>query len=156
MKPTEHVLVEILQEMFETLAFISLGDPPAAKVRNPDAVRVHVGFTGAARGEIWLEVPGAMLAELAANMLGLDESGESSREQGLDALGELANVICGNLLARLAGPEPIFNLAAPRIEAKPPFEDKPPAGTRTDGGLGLESGAVRLSLFLEETGEAGK
>jgi hypothetical protein len=47
-------------------------------------------------------------------MLGIDETEESARDKGFDALKELLNMIVGNLLTELYGAEPIFELGLPR------------------------------------------
>ena len=81
-----------------------------------------------------------MLPGLAANMLGVDEA-PGSAEQA-DALGELANVLCGNLLPAIAGEQHVFILEAPG----PGRDEGSPVATTS---LTFDSGAVRASLYRE-------
>ena len=60
-------------------------------------------------------MPAEMCPELAANVLGLDEDDEKVEEKARDALKELLNVSCGNILTELAGTEPVFDLSVPIV-----------------------------------------
>ncbi len=88
---------------------------------------------------------------LAANMLGQDEA-PSERLQR-DARGEVANVICGNVLPMIAGADGAFDLDAPRlIDANElPANDGLEMVT-VETSLGLEQG--RADLRLRMTGAA--
>ena len=99
-------------ESFETLAFcfVELGPLEPFSPDEVDGV-VVVAFRGPFSGALALQLSGGILATLTANMLGLDET--PSPELQLDALGEAANVICGNVLPRVAGPSAMFSLGAP-------------------------------------------
>jgi len=57
-----------------------------------------VDFTGRFTGGMELALSASVLAELAANMLGAEEGTTLSADEQRDALRELANVVCGNLL----------------------------------------------------------
>jgi hypothetical protein len=88
-----------------------------------------------------LTVDEAMMPALAANMLGVDEPPPPPADQR-DALGELANVLCGNLLPEIAGTEHVFLLAAPA----PGDERGTPTAAVT---VPLDLGTARASLFRE-------
>jgi len=98
-----------------------------------------------------------MLPILAANMLGLEKEDAATLDHQYDALKELANVLCGNLLPAIAGPEPEFDVQPPvilRDEADSGIpEGRPPAATAH---LTLDAGASKLELFLEDPADAGK
>ena len=73
----------------------------------------------------------------------------AAREPGLqrDALGELANIICGNVLPLLAGAEDLFRLSAPA--GRPPRPRAPAGRMSAQAELGLEDGpraAVRSEI----------
>jgi hypothetical protein len=53
--------------------------------------------------------------ELAVNMLGLDDDVQVSPADQKDALREMLNIICGNLLPALAGDQAVFDIEAPEI-----------------------------------------
>lgn len=106
-------LVDAASETFESLAycFAEPGEPTAVPVDGVDGV-VAVAFEGEARGGIVLQLSGGVLPAMAGNMLGLDEPPSVADQR--DALGEAANVICGNVLPRVAGASAVFSLGVPR------------------------------------------
>lgn len=73
---------------------------------------VQVEFCGPFHGALVLRLSEALLPSIAANMLGEVET-PSAAEQD-DALGEIANVICGNVLPEIAGAHAVFQLSAPK------------------------------------------
>ncbi|MEP7383362.1 MAG: chemotaxis protein CheX [Gemmatimonadota bacterium] len=110
-------LVEASIQTFEQLAyfFAESGPDDAA----PDAIDplqvdgvVSVAFCGLLCGGVVLQLAGGILPALAANMLGLDDGASAGEQQ--DALGEAANVICGNVLPRIAGTAAVFTLGVPQ------------------------------------------
>jgi chemotaxis protein CheX len=97
---------------FETFTFLSAEDAPGTGEGGVAMVTAAVDFTGPRRGRLALRVPSTLLPTIAANMLGDDDAPPSSLQH--DALGELANVICGAVLPSLGGPSAVFSLASPR------------------------------------------
>ena len=124
---------------------------------------VAVPFSGPSNGVLLLNADERLLPELAGNMLGLEDGVAASREQQEDALKELANVVCGNLLPAIAGKHPVFHIGAPYVVASPA---KPAAAPARDGGsappwcpmtsaaqtrLQFSGGAIALKLVFKET-----
>jgi CheY-specific phosphatase CheX len=108
---------------------------------------VRVSFQGPVTGCLVLRLYGDLLASLASNMLG-EESCVSSAKQ-YDACGEIANVICGNVLPRIVNPQELFQLGVPKLMT-------PAAPAARDGELlvaevhlGLDNGRVELQLFTD-------
>src|SRR5947209_6536696 len=98
---------------FEELAF-ALPMPEAGAPSTDDlGTRARVAFRGPFTGQVVVAVADAMLPSLAANMLGQDAP--PPRWEQEDALGELANVVCGNVLPAVAGRERVFLLDAPTL-----------------------------------------
>src|SRR5438552_4102362 len=90
---------------FEDLAF-QLPMPDGGS-RQPDRqVVAIVDFRGPFAGRLELGLSESMLPTVAANMLGQIDPPPIAEQH--DALGELANVICGNLLPEIAGTGPVF------------------------------------------------
>ncbi|RPI62341.1 MAG: chemotaxis protein CheX [Planctomycetaceae bacterium] len=144
-------LAAVASETFETLAFMCPMGPDETSDKS-GAVSAWITFAGPFGGAIKLLVAPEMLTELATNMLGLDdESGPPTREQQLDALKELLNVICGNLLPRVAGSEAVFNVAAPTILADTSvpqnYASAEPAG---QVGLLLDTGWAHLTAYSDQ------
>ena len=120
-------------------------DPPPPIVDGRTAL---VRFEGPVSGAFKLTVNSEMLPLLAANMLGLADESASTPEEQDDALKELANVLCGNLLPAIAGTEPVFDVHAPVIVTEGTGEAVPqgeaPVATAR---LTLDAGTGRVELF---------
>lgn len=80
---------------------------------------VTMGFSGEFPGRVLLAAPEAMAPEVAANFLGVDSCSEAAIAEAPDAIKELLNILCGNLLTALAGVEPVFELTTPRVAPLP-------------------------------------
>lgn len=113
--PLDRPLAAAATQAFEELGYFfveSLGDDAAPIVEHAAAA---VDFAGPLYGTLVLSVADGVLPALAANMLGADEPPDEPMQ--LDALGEIANVICGSVLPVLGGPRAVFALGAPRAGA---------------------------------------
>jgi CheY-specific phosphatase CheX len=100
---------------FEAFAFVYAEpvEPYLGADANEDA-SAAVDFDGPFRGRLVLRVSGGVLPGLAATMLGQEEPPITPLQR--DALGEVANVICGALLPTLGGPSAVFALARPTVD----------------------------------------
>jgi chemotaxis protein CheX len=117
----------VVHSVFDTL----FGEAPRDRQEPPMAMRqvvwARVKMAGAWEGEVLLEVPHDLAQDLAASLLEVDASA-LTHEQVLDTVGEMANMIAGNLKplmpgARLASvPQVAEQILAGRPEA-------PAAGT---------------------------
>ncbi len=155
-KELDKVLYRVAEEVLASLAFM-LPVPPEEASPQGDEQRFRswtasVGFTGHANGSLTLAAGEETLPQLAANMLGLSEEGpEPTPDQQHDALMELANVICGNTLTEIWGPEVACRLNPPRLLVQAPGAtaacDHPPAAAAR---LDLCEGKMELSLFVEK------
>jgi hypothetical protein len=130
-------------EPVESAAELTFGDVPYCVA--------DMTFGGVMRGSLCLAVSRAATIEIAANMLGADSGDDKPRAQAEDALRELLNVTCGQILTDFAGERPMFTLSVPKtsaIDAQTLTElrsDPATIGFRTDGAPML------LRLRLEET-----
>jgi len=142
-------LSQVAEETFESLAFILALPEDMGELPTGTPVVSTVLFTGPCTGALSVAAPKEMLAELAENMLG--EMDEPTEEQQSDAMRELVNVVCGNLLPRVRGNEAVFNVQRP---------SKPKEGqvATSLGGcspvavveMQLEWGKTQLALFLSD------
>jgi hypothetical protein len=103
---------------------------------------VSVDFDGPFSGKLLLRVCGGLLPVIAANMLGQEDI--PSKTLQYDALGEIANVICGNMLPGIAGSKHSFHVSAPEIADD---IDLPPVA-EVQVGLGI--GRADLLLFVSK------
>ena len=110
-------IAEVFIGIIERLAYMfgETAEDGEAPTDFPEGLKAELTFRGHAEGKLTLLAPQAVCAELAANVLGVDED-KIDASAAADALGELLNVFCGNLLTKLAGSEPIFTMTAPSVE----------------------------------------
>jgi CheY-specific phosphatase CheX len=129
---------------FEDLAFLlpMPGDPSSAEGEQAWA---SVAFSGPFSGRVAVGCPTQMLVPLAANMLG--DGDIPPLGQQLDALSEVANVVCGNLLPAIAGTQAIFRMEAPHVVQGdlPRQIDEPVARTH----LQLHEGWAQVLLYMD-------
>lgn len=133
---------------FDSLAFaiVSSELPPPDLATTFDGA-VRVGFHGCFGGHLVLGVSGGILSGLTTSMLG--EETTLTPQSQWDALGELANVICGNVLSDIAGKESSFLLDAPSRAAETDLIAPPDAqAARIE--LGVEGGRADVLLVLDK------
>lgn len=117
-------LSQVFSEVAENLAFMFIEAPEDDMPPEPDGPCVvsEMTFTGPSSGKLALAVPEALCPVIAANVLGIELDDELAMAESHDALNELLNVTCGNLLTALAGDEPVFDLTVPTTRALTPEE----------------------------------
>lgn len=144
-------LYEVATRAFETLCFMY----PVPEYNSESEVlglgveaAVSVGFSGPLKGELVLKVHKGLFYAIAANMLA-DEK-PPTRQQMLDALGEIANIICGNVLPAIVGSREIFKLEPPKeleLSELALFKDEK---LLADVHLVLNQGCADVSLFVSD------
>ncbi len=144
----QEVLYRVAEETLESLAFMFIESEEEKKGRESEAPTwVRICFSGPFSGSLMVGVGQPVLTELAENMLGTEDEVTVAEKE--DALKELANVICGNLLPEIGGKEQIFRLEAPQIisgEEKESQLNRAEPQARIK--LPLESGLAEVVLFI--------
>jgi CheY-specific phosphatase CheX len=141
---------------FERLAFM-VASPDSPKEEghseSPFEAAACVDFTGAFGGRLTVVVYGGVLPAIVGNMVGPEHARDAASQ--IDALGELANVICGNVLTRIAGGDEIFRLEAPRAISQKDVAHKQakPAATLAHVHVELENGTADVTLNLDKAVE---
>lgn len=113
-------MTDVFCRVMESLAFYFV-DPVEAHQVNMDLdlqspyLHASMRFEGPHVGQINMYLPQSMMTTIWANMLGCDEEDEHSASQQKDAVCELLNVICGQVLTEIWGTGPIFDLRLPNI-----------------------------------------
>ncbi|MGB5987411.1 MAG: chemotaxis protein CheX [Desulfobacterales bacterium] len=109
-------LSQAMAKTLEDLTFL-LAAPEAWEpaIFTGDELGVGVAFGGHFTGDLVWVCPASAAREMTANMLGLEDDEALAEPQINDALKEVLNIICGNILPILAGSEAVFNLSAPQI-----------------------------------------
>ena len=145
----DDLLARVAQETFETLAFMYSVHEQDAPTGPPMTAEVH--FRGPVHGRLVLTVSDSMLPALGMNMLGCDDEQSTDEAQQRDALKEVLNVICGNLLPLLYNQYDVFDVQAPAVPAMPTPPDVPIDGQAR---LYLDGGLVHVALYIEAGCEA--
>lgn len=109
-------------------------------------------FQGPMNGVIALALPLELCGIIAANVLGTDLDRASVEAAGLDAVKELLNVTCGNLVIVLAGEEAVFDLSIPETVALSEEEWRAMAASEDAVTSIVEGKPVLLRLALEAQG----
>jgi CheY-specific phosphatase CheX len=107
----------VLSGVLERFAFVfveaSDGDPGIAGFKDR-LLQAAIMFRGKAEGAIALSAPAALCKEMAANILGMDPE-EADDDAGEDALKEIVNVICGEMMPVLFGEKEVVDLTVPAL-----------------------------------------
>jgi len=114
-KKINNILFAVAEDVISKLAFMFvLQDDESDIPDNGLEIFTVVSFKGPFSGKLIMSVSERILPEIAANMLGVEED-ETVIEEQYDAVKELINVICGNLLPEIAGKKAIFKVGTPEI-----------------------------------------
>ena len=146
----DNFLVLVAEKTFERLAFMFAVPEEEAPDSVPGFTAATVAFDGPFQGQLVIAIADQMLPVLATNMLGVEEESSPVLTQQYDALKELANVVCGNLLPEIAGPQAEFHVGAPELNEKY-FAGGPASGQTqaAEARLIMDGGEVKLALFLD-------
>ncbi len=120
----QQILFETTQRVFEEAAFALVDEPDETPEPVADAgpvLSAAVEFSGQFSGKLAISAPEEFVKILATNMLGVDEDDPDAQQKCGDALGEILNMVCGNLLPAIAGTEPEFRITEPRELAAEKF-----------------------------------
>ncbi len=132
---------------FEQIGFLlPESEVTEAQAAAPVTASSRVRFRGPASGAMEIEVAGSFLPEMAMNMLGTD--GAAGGDVMLDALGEISNVICGNVLPSLTSPNSVYDLSAPETSSRPLPPCATPEGRIARVVIGLNDGRAEITLRL--------
>ena len=137
----EQAIMEATLHVFETSTYMNVlprSESGSEPLTEPD-IAAKMIFRGPMNGTLTMRVASELLGELVSNMLGELGDNESVEEKGQDALKEIANMICGNMLTLWAGEQPVFKLSPPNIVVQEP--DK----------LSAEPVCTKVSFVLENT-----
>lgn len=147
----EAVLVGATQSALEKTAFLFAepGAPePAPGGEGQAAVVATVAFAGSHHGAFSIAFPARLLPVLAVNVLGEDDAPDDATQR--DALGELANIICGNVLPAL-NPDGKYSLGPPAVGGSSAAV-APDSVRVAFGDMQVEGEKIEASLWLSAPG----
>ena len=118
---------QITIDALERTAFV-LAEPAEADGAAPLAKHARVRFTGPTSGFVVVSASSGFLNELAASMLGVEAAAIAIDTDGLDAIGELTNILGGSVLHEIGGRASKYSFGLPELLAAEP-EAHPDATT---------------------------
>ena len=149
MQHLQNSLFKVGLKVFEEMGFLlPTSEIDEEQASAPFEAGVSVNFSGPIEGTMLLTLSGNILMDLAANMIG--EDGLPDLPQQLDALKEVANVICGNLLPHVCGSESVFEIGEPQIRNQQDIGKGIFTQAVVKQPIGLEGGRADLSLYISE------
>jgi chemotaxis protein CheY-P-specific phosphatase CheC len=107
----EKILYRKAALIFEELGFL-MPNSNQGFTSSKSSIGAYIPFSGPFSGCLLLRLNSEALSALSGNMLGSETPSNEAVE--LDALGEIANVICGNALPAIFGLTDVFHLEAPK------------------------------------------
>jgi CheY-specific phosphatase CheX len=98
----KQAILDVAPQIFETMFFTSLVPPELCRhdmplLFAPPVLQSEIGFQGKYTGRFRLSLPLELAKRMAVNFMGLAGDSEVTESQTFDAVGELCNIICGNL-----------------------------------------------------------
>lgn len=153
-QPATTALLQAATSTFESLAlFCPEPSAPEGVEFMPFAAVVRVAYQGAGVGRLVIGVTAGVLPALADNMLGAGDAPDAQMQR--DALGELANVVTGNVLPLVHGPAAVFRLDAPCAATADQFCATAGETRRAIVRLTMEEGDAFIALF-DTTGPSAR
>lgn len=119
------ILYNTAARVFESTAFAFV-DPPLPETEEAlqgDCIAYHIPFEGAFAGAILMKMGAALPDILTSNMLATEPDDAETKDQSMEAMGELLNIICGNVLPLIAGPVEEFILFSPRAISEKYYQE---------------------------------
>ncbi len=149
-KIIENAFCGVLEKM--AFVFAEPMHPPVDPPENEESYTlVSMRFGGVLHGSMELVLPDTVCAEVAANMVGCGDT-PGAPGQTADAVKEVLNVTCGQILTDIAGERPMFDLSIPTArsmtgeEHAALLQDDQALAFSFEGSLGI------LCVRLEENG----
>ncbi len=107
--------LKVTQQVFETMFFVPVEfeeDEEEGGRKISAWIVSEIKFEGKFKGKLGFFVPVELACSMVSNFLGLEED-EPTLEQARDVVGELCNMVCGNLFSRLNRKE-IWTITSPK------------------------------------------
>ena len=112
------------------------------------AAAVSLEFNGSISGRLVLMVSADLLSLIPTNMLALN--GPVAKRDQFDALREVANVICGNMLPGVAGSDEAFKITPPELVSVAEVAALSALKPSAEVHIGIDQGRADLLLFINQ------
>ncbi len=148
-KRIQTALYQATVSTFESMGFLlPTRELDEKQLNAPAEAIVYVDFHGPVSGRLYLRTFGDLLPTLTANMMGSMEAPSAPLQQ--DALGELANVICGHIVSQLADPTAAYKLDSPAFLSILSAGHQESKSPEVQIQLGVENGRAVVELLINE------
>ena len=149
----EKVLRESSVNTFEDTCFMYLAPEMADIQKNLLLEAASVAkYRGNLTGKLLIETRGGLLSAIAANMLSNDKP---SSQQKKDALGEIANIICGNVVISLGRSGGGYKIESPKFLSKDELLKEEGKGSLVaEIILNFNEGRADIKFFVDSYSEA--
>ncbi len=108
-------LTTVLSEVLANLAFMFTDDGEFDAPVGERWLETTISYEGSTSGSLLLVCTGTFTQQLAANLLGVASSEETTEQESNDAVREFMNVVCGQFVTAAYGTEDVFNLTIPEV-----------------------------------------
>jgi hypothetical protein len=143
----EKILYRKAALIFEELGFLMPSD--RGGIATGSCHTATVSFKGPFSGCLIVSLDSSILPVLSSNMLGEYDTGNQT--MGNDALCEITNIICGNVLPAIYGFKPMFHLDAPRLLNESEKLEAISSYALTAGAqVFFDAGCADISLYAEK------
>jgi CheY-specific phosphatase CheX len=96
-EPCQKEIIRIVQQLFETMLQTQAETTVGKPVLGPDHLTTQVRFGGAWQGTLFVQCTTDGAKQLARLFAGNEYSGDFEADECRDVMGELANIVAGNL-----------------------------------------------------------
>jgi CheY-specific phosphatase CheX len=103
------------REVFDTMLSMELNEQDTLSLADGSRIVGSVSLAGSVSGTVNIHVSDTFAAQITANMLGMEVDEIESDEEVHDVIGELSNMIGGDLKSRLCDAGFICELSIPSI-----------------------------------------
>lgn len=141
-----------VSEVFDTMLSMQVGmsDIQAVPALNGERIVGTVSFAGEVMGNIGLHLQSSFGRTIAAAMLGMDESEIEADEEVFDVIGEVSNMIGGDLKSRFCDAGFPCQLSIPSITSGKDFKVESKGWVRSEKFLFLcQEQALIVEIFIK-------
>lgn len=146
-------LREIFSDILANLAFMFTDDELPEVAVDEVWFETTIRYEGPTQGHLRLRCAQSFMTSLAGNLLGIDPDDSEADVKSVDAVKELMNILCGQLVTQFYGSDAVFNLSIPecnQLDAPPDLDER---DTDDAFSLTVNESRVRLIHTLLSGGE---
>ena len=146
---SEDQLLELAARVFQEAAFCFIEPLDGGVSLDDELLVASISFTGKVQGRLHIAAPPDLAAIVAANLLGLEPDEESVLELRNGALGELLNMVAGQLFHECLGADNDTQLGLPETRTMSGEAFAALLDTATVHATGLMEDEQRIDFALQ-------